>query len=595
MADHLLQEDGSSRFLLEDGSGSILLESSAAGATISADARPGAAILGWPYFAEGAGSTGSTPTFSPATITIAGADATLAVARFVNAAPGSVTITGDAATLDVLTAGAHELVASPGSVSISGFAATLAHKSLVQPPPGFSLALTDHPLTDPVSWTRIDTLSGVEVTGIQIHRGRPTERDKTMPGTVTITGYDSNGTLDPTNTSSSLYPNLVPVKQAAITLYNPNDKTWNYLFRGHISSIKNKLDVSEKFSEFTIELVGMLDILNDAEIVPDEAGNAVPSESTGDCFYTGQHIDDRLLAVLSDASTAFMGSIWPASLIQLATGNVFVQGRVYSRGTSLLQVIDEACDAEYPGATNRFETKDGAFAFRGRYYRFVPTFYIPTDNTTRVSGTEMLHWFVGDHSAFQADNTLAVPAGVEFMVDKTDLINATLVSPLGITDSQLASGSQFSSDSTSITDYGPRTSGMSLENLITDNADDGNTALQETATFSDATVHNYKDPVVFVNQLTFRNPPKDGTNNYANTWKLLTNVELSDLVTFSDTHPGGGGFNANSGFEQDHFVEQISYDLKPLKGDEWDVTLTVGLSSRKHFRYMPVTWNPPVV
>ncbi|HET6914477.1 MAG TPA: PKD domain-containing protein [Acidimicrobiales bacterium] len=454
-------------------------------------------------------------------------------------------------------------------------------------PPGVSLALTAGPLTDPVTWTRIDNLAGLEIESITIKRGRPTERDKTMPGTVTITGIDSEGVLDPTNTGSPLYPDLVPTKQAAVTLYNPNTGVWNWLFRGHVSSITHDLDPSKKWTTFELELVDMLDILNDAEIIPDQAGNTVPSESEGDVYYTGQHIDDRLLAVLADTGTAFMGQIWPVSLLQIASGNVNVQGRVYSRGTSLLQVIDEACDAEFPGATNRFITFDGAFAFRGRYYRVVPTAYIPADNTTRSSGTRMLHWHVGDLEAYDADNTLAVPQNVKFKIDKTDLINTALVSPIGISDAELASGSQFDSDATSIGDYGPRTSGMSLENLITDTADDGNTALQETATFATATVHNYKDPVTFVNEIVFRNPVKsDG--DYAARWKLLSGIELSDLFTYTGSNPGGGGFSA-----VDHYVEELGYELKPLQGDEWDVTLTVGLSSRQHFTYIPASWNPP--
>lgn len=458
-------------------------------------------------------------------------------------------------------------------------------------PPGVSLALTDGPLDDPVTWTRIDNIDGVHINSIQIHRGRTTERDKTAPGTVTISGIDNKGVLDPTNLGSPLIAGLVPTKQAAVSLFNPDTGEWEWVFRGHVSAITNTLDPSEKWSEFQFDLVDVLDILNDAEIIPDQAGDTVPQESVGDCFYTGQHVDDRLLAVLADTSTAFMAQIWPTTLLQIASGNVNVQGRAYSRGTSLLQVIDEACDAEYPGATNRFATFNGCFAFRGRFYRFVPDFYIPSDNTTRVIGTEMLHWHVGDLAAFTSDDTLAVPTGVQFKVDKTDLINTALVTPVGITDGQLAAGDNFSSNPTSISDYGPRTSGMSLENLITGDGDDGQTYLHETATYADVTVHNYKDPAIYVDTLTFRNPTRDGTNRYSNTWKLLAGVELSDLVTVTTTHPGGGGFNPGTGVDQDHFIEEITYDLKPLQGDEWDVTLTLGMSSRKHFRYKSDLWT----
>jgi hypothetical protein len=490
------------------------------------------------------------------------------------------------------TFGGTSIVAAPSTPP--AFVPTLGGGGSAETgPPGVSFAFTDGPLTDPVTWTRIDNLDGVHIQSITIHRGRSNERDKTSPGTVTIQGVDTKGVLDPTNTAGAYYGNLVPVKQAAVSLYNPDTKDWHWLFRGYIDTISYTLHEREEWFDFEITLTDMLDMLNDAEITPDQAGNTVPSESVGDCFYTGQSIQDRLLAVLADSSTAFMAKIWPTTLLEVATGNVNVQGRVYSNRTSLLQVIDEACDAEYPGSTNRFITFDGSFAFRGRYYRFVPTHYIPADNTTRQPGTEMLHWSVGDYPSFEADNTLATYRGLKYQVSKTDLINLALVTPIGISDSQLASGTQFKSDATSVDAYGPRTSGMSLENLITgDDNVDGNSALQETASFAEATVHNYKDPPITANEITFTNAaPGDG--DYERRWKLLCGIELSDLVTVWSKPKMGGGFNLTTAIEQDHFVEELVYDLKPLQGDEWDVTLTVTLTSRHHFRYIPASWTPP--
>lgn len=458
----------------------------------------------------------------------------------------------------------------------------------------FSVALDDGPLAESPTWTRVDNQEGIEIEQITISRGRGDERSKTEAGTVTITGKDRNGLLDPTNPASAFYGKLVPVKQAAVCLYNPADDTWYYLFRGYIDTITLTLGQREEWLEFEITLTDMLDMLGDAEVVPDQAGNAVPGESVGDCYYEGAHVDDRILAVLADASTALMGQVWPASLLQIASGNVFVQGRAYSRGTTLLEIIDEACDAEAPGSTNRFITATGAFAFRGRFYRYNPSNYIPADNRTRVPGTEMLHWFIGDLAAYQAADHTAVYTDFEFALSKTNLINMSMVTPQGITDKQLASGDQFKHDATSISDYGPRTSGMSLENLQTGDADDGNTDLQETASFADATVQNYKTPVPYASEVTFKNPPAGDATLEANIWWLLCNIELSDLVNVSSTHPGEGGFNdlGNGGSSQGHYVEKIDYTLTPLQGDVMEVELKVGLSSRQHFSYQPASWTP---
>src|SRR6185312_2175654 len=113
-------------------------------------------------------------------------------------------------------------------------------------PPGFSVAFDDDALTDNPTWTRIDNVDGIRVTGITVDRGRADERSKTVPGTVTITGYDTVGATDPTNASGPWYGKLDPTKQAAVTIWNPVLDEWNYIFRGHTAEWIYELDVSEK-------------------------------------------------------------------------------------------------------------------------------------------------------------------------------------------------------------------------------------------------------------------------------------------------------------------------------------------------------------
>jgi PKD repeat protein len=69
----------------------------------------------------------------------------------------------------------------------------------------------------------------------------------------------------------------------------------------------------------------------------------------------------------------------------------------------------------------------------------------------------------------------------------------------------------------------------------------------------------------------------------------MTGIELSDLVTVHSHHPGGGGFGG-----VDHYVEKIHYEISQLKGDEWLVTLTLDLSPRAYYSFMPSSWKPPV-
>lgn len=459
-------------------------------------------------------------------------------------------------------------------------------------PPGVSISLEDGPLVESPTWTRLDNLAGILIEKIEIVRGRPDERSKVAPAQVTITGKDTNGVLDPTNSNSVLFPWIAPVKQMAVSLYRPDTAEWHWLVRGHNATFNFDFDVSELWTEFTITFTDALDIINDAEVIPDGKLNFVAAESIGDCYYTGQHVDDRLFAVLEDAATAFEGQTWPAGMLEVASGNVFVQGRAYSSRTSLLQVIDEAVDAEFPFAANRYITKYGAFAFRGRFYRFSPTFYQAANDASRSAGHRLVQWNVGDAAAAQADPTVANVNGLTFGDDKDYLINAALVTPVGISTEQLASGDNSFSDAPSIALYGVRTAGMSFENLIIAAAEDGNTFVQEAASYADAIVGNYKDPVTFVKEFTLKNPsPGDSTTQATAVWDVLTGIELSDMVFVTTDHPGGGGFNpADTIFDQYHWVESLRYTLTALQGDEWMVELTVGMSSRHHNRYMPPSW-----
>lgn len=453
-------------------------------------------------------------------------------------------------------------------------------------PPGISIAFDDDALTDNPTWTRIDDYTGVFVESIVVDRGRTDERSKTVPGTVVITGYDTVGALDPTNTSGPWYGKLDPTKQASIAIPNPVDSTWHSIFVGHTAELFWDLDVSERFGRFELQFVDMLDLLNDAEVIPDAAGNFAPGENVGDCYYTGQNCDDRILAVLADTATAFLGVVWPTDRLEIASGNVAVQGVAYGRNTSMLQVIDEACDAEGSSSTNRFATKDGSFAFRGRYYRYAADRYLASSDATRRPNHEMVKWGIGDLPAFASDNTLAVAATLRVQRGKENLINAALCTPQGIPTNKVSA--QAVHDATSTGQYGARTGGMSLENLKIAAGSDGNTYIQEAKSFGQAIVGNYKDPVTRIPQMTFKNPPKGDANRLASTWALLCGVELSDMTEAYTTHPGGGGFNGVQ-----HFVEKIHYDIKSLRGDEWLIALTLDLSPRAYYSFTPASWNVP--
>jgi hypothetical protein len=413
---------------------------------------------------------------------------------------------------------------------------------------------------------RIDGIDGVAVQRISVKRGRPDEKEKTGAGTATISGRDASGAIDPTNGLATLL--IDPTAPAVISLRHPISGIRKNIFSGYTADLDYSVDVSALYADFDLSLVDALDILADAEVIPDVAGNTVPTESTGDVYYDAQNVDERIKAALADAALAAGVTEWPADKMQIFTGNVSVQGTVYSPRTSILQVIQDAADAEFPGVANFYASKDGVVTFHGRFARFHP------DDVDYNIQT----WDVGDIPAFGLDNTIAVIAKVSFTRGVTNLINAALATPTGIDDADIAG--QFSSDSFSITTHGARS--ISFESLITQEGLGVGTpdALVETKKFADYYVDNFASPANRVSQIVF-NAAAGAAWESAN-WDLILDVEISDIVHLKTTHPGGGGF------DEDFFVEGISYDIDADGGAGFtNVTLTLDVSPRAYYDTNP--------
>ncbi len=64
-------------------------------------------------------------------------------------------------------------------------------------------------------------------------------------------------------------------------------------------------------------------------------------------------------------------------------------------------------------------------------------------------------------------------------------------------------------------------------------------------------------------------------------WKLLTEIELGDVITLTSAHPGGGGFGS------DFYVEQLRYDVGPGPADHPNIVLEVEVSPASFFAYNP--------
>jgi hypothetical protein len=308
----------------------------------------------------------------------------------------------------------------------------------------------------------------------------------------------------------------------------------------------------------TIECVDGLEVLAATEMVADPLLWGDPSAQAiydGNIRYDADtQAKHRIDQVLDQAG-------WPVGQREVFTQDVRLLPTVYAPRQTALNAIDDACDASFPGISNRFIGKDGDFVSHGRLARFNPTdaqYHITT-------------WNCGD-LANQAGR--AVIFGLEYDKDKDRIINSAFCTPEAVEDADIPG--QYVQDTGSIAQYGTRS--WSAENLIIEHSSyTGKTGLEECRdVYADYYVTNYAQPEVRVKRLTFRWLPPTHPNA-ANVNALMSGIDISDRINLLTVN----GFNGY------HFVEGLSYEAKPATDTYLEVTLNVDLSPATYWGTLP--------
>jgi hypothetical protein len=464
-----------------------------------------------------------------------------------------------------------------------------------------SIALDDPPLEPDPTWTRIDTLTGCRVRDWTVDRGRPTEFDKTGPGTAVVHIVDLAGLFDPTNPSSPYNDKILPGKQAAVALQNPTNSNWYLVFRGFIESWQYKLDITRQFMELELQLVDGFAMLARAELRvgidgtlppfaeftdPDKraalatlaAGNVLYGETEG----TGA---DRVQAILGDVG-------WPDELRESGTDvfslNTQFGPKAYGPGTSALDALFDAVDGEFPGVSNAWMSKTGHVTVHGRLARFRPD----------VAEYGIGRYNVADPSGW-ADGIVPL-AELEWSNGQDNLYNAASATPQGVGQgaewrmldpAKDDVAGQYVKDDTSIAAYGLRS--ITFDQLQTIHGlYTHNDSMAETRLFAQYYVDNYKDPAPRISRMVFKSRRPGETHANA-LWGFLCQAEISDLLTLFTGHPGGGGFTdyVGPGTGTDFYIEGLHYTCSP-GGVVPIVELSLDVSPRANFLNDPFVIDP---
>lgn len=373
-------------------------------------------------------------------------------------------------------------------------------------------------------WVSLERDLGIRVSGWSMNRGRVDESQRTGTGTAQIHVNDLSGYLG----SGGEFPT-----QARLLLRG------SARFRGYVDSIDIEVNHNRpSLSHATISCVDMFDYLSTAELVPGVHGLAPghPKLDPGEeqyVVYPIDQVDNRIIDVLTDVGVL-------SAQRSVFSGNVMLNKSKYSAGTTAMQVLDEAVDAEWPGVSNRFIDSTGRYCFRGRHARFNP------ENPTY--GIQF--WEAATEGSVTTGR--AQIRRLSYSRSRKLVVNSAVAYPEGMDELEVPQ--LIIEDAGSQGLYGIRS--WSAENLLTRrHLSNGNTGADEAILFATYQVANYKSVEARITRVQFR-ALRDFDDRAAAIWDLMQNVEIGDVL---DIYTG-----AISGR---YFVEGIGMEVRELDGE----------------------------
>lgn len=457
------------------------------------------------------------------------------------------------------------------------------------PNDGLSIATTSAWNDRSPAWLRLDGLDAPRrLTQWKIDRGRSRELDTTQTGTSQWDIIDRDGSFD-TTVEDGVAGNggFDPLRQAQVLLRNPARGTVSSLFRGYIDDLEVDMDLGARRSDVALSLIDGFGVMADLEMHPTDPprfGTTPALASAAEIYFPpttddpdyngtwGTSVWARLHRALDQAG-------WPMEWRRIASGNLELQGAVYGRYDSLLSVIFDAAEAEFPNIANAYISKTGLACFHGRFIRFNANAYLARDDAHRRHGHPLVRWKAGGSAAAAADPAVALIAGLKFNRTLSDIYNVATILPQNVTTADVP-GALIKNDA-SIDRFGWRP--ISYEDLLVSRGIvTDNTAVEECTNFARFYVTNYKDPKTRVTQLVFK--PRDPRSfSGPATWDLMCGVDIGDPIDLDTTHWGGLG-----GFHERYYVEGIHYQADATgRPDMPNVNLVLDVSPASFWAYSP--------
>ncbi len=384
------------------------------------------------------------------------------------------------------------------------------------------IALSDGPLVAEPTWTRYDMLSNCRCYGFDTFAGRQSELDTTDTGNATVYFHDRNGTFEDDD--------LVGL-QIMLQLYNPVTATWHPRWRGHIDDIEYDLvdgPPTMPLANVSLKCTGPFDYLGGCKMLPGTFGDVPPVGMNGVVFYEDERVDDRIIALLTDANL-------DTDMYVVFTGNVYVNETLYDPDDVILQAVRDAADAEFPGVANFYEDRFGRCVFHGRHARFDPE-----ATAASASNWDFNTWY----GATREDVTgnYAQIRAFSYNRPRARIINSYIAWPRADEDGfefkrSLIEG-LVNKDTGSISSYGYR--GGEATDLILQKeyaASGDRTGAQLCDLFGSFYVSNYSQPRKAIQNVVFKSHRPDDSRA-TKTYDLMCRADISDRLILTVDEAG---------------------------------------------------------
>lgn len=426
-------------------------------------------------------------------------------------------------------------------------------------------------------WTRLDDIENL-VSGFDIHRGKQTEEDTTDTSTATVYLNDRWGYFDPQNPSSPFAGYLG--KQIMLQVQNPVTGNWIQQTRMWIDHVDFDLNPATSegvsiLSNVQLQCIDIFGLLNRLQMdVSEDAGNRVfgntpPHGSEGIIFYEdsspgdGSGFDNRIIQILDDCA------VTPDWYV-VFTGNIDLLEAVADVGDSPLMLLQQAVDAEMPGAGNQYSDKVGRYCAHGRGARFDPD---GVSDSAGAGAWNFRRWKAGDGAAIQLDPDRAqIRPPLGWSYSEARVRNVGYAYPKG-TGEPAKTAQVFAVPG--VDPFDRRV--WSAENLLVKaGTTTGNTGLEEALAYATFWATVLSEPLTRPEQVTFKSIDT-AHSQAAVIWALMLNADISDIIDLEHGYAGGVGLS------DEFFIEGSDMTVRPLNADMDMVEVTFNISPAAYY------------